>query len=103
MLQQASKFREDMQRMQEGLAKRTVEAAAGGGMIKVVANGKQEIISVTIEPELLKMNDRTMLQDLVTAGVNEAIRASQALASEEMGKLTAALGPLASMLKGVGG
>jgi DNA-binding YbaB/EbfC family protein len=103
ILQQAAKFREDMRQMQETLAKRTVEASAGAGMVKVIATGKQEILSVTIDPELLQKNDRAMLQDLVTAGVNEAIRASQALASQEMAKITEALGPIASMLKGFGG
>lgn len=103
ILAQAQKMRGEMQKIQETLGNRTVEVAAGAGMIKVVANGKQEILSVTIDPELLKMGDRAMLQDLVTAGVNQAIKASQAMVTEEMTKLTAGLGPLASLLKGLGG
>jgi nucleoid-associated protein EbfC len=101
LLQQAQKMREDFKNLQEAMAKRTVEATAGGGMVKVVANGKQQIISLTIEPELLKLKDAIMLQDLVVAGVNQAIKASQEMVSEEMGKLTGGLGPLASMLKGM--
>jgi len=98
LVMQAQKMREDMKRIQETMAAKTVEASVGGGMVKVVANGKQQILSVTIEPEVLKMNDREMLQDLVKAGVNEAIKSSQTLMSEEMGKLAGGLGPLASML-----
>jgi len=98
LLEQAQKMRGEVQRIQESLAKMTVEARAGGGMIKVVANGKQQIVSVTIDPEVLKMNDIQMLQDLITAGVNQALKASQDLMTAEMSKLTAGLGPLASLL-----
>lgn len=100
IFQQAQKMQQEMGRMQESLAKKTVEATAGGGMVTVVANGKQEIMSVSIEAEVLKMNDKDMLQDLVMAGVNQALKASRDMASEEMGKLTGGLGPLASMFKG---
>ena len=63
-----------MARMQEELAARTVEASAGGGMITVVASGKQEIVSIKIEPEVIDGGDREMLQDLVVAAVNDAMR-----------------------------
>src|SRR5690606_13377305 len=100
IMQQAQKMRSEMERMQRELANKTVEATVGGGMVRVVANGKQEILSVTIEPEVIKMEDKDMLQDLVKAGVNEALRSSQQMAQEEMGKLTGGLGPLMDMFKG---
>jgi nucleoid-associated protein EbfC len=100
MFKQAQKMKDEMERIQSEMAKKTVESSAGGGMVKVTANGKQQILSVTIDPEMLKLNDKSMLQDLIVAGVNQAIKAAQDLAAEEIGKLTAGLGPLASMLKG---
>lgn len=99
IFQQAQRMQEEFGRMQEELSKRTVEATAGGGMVTVVSNGKQEIISITLDPEVLKMNDREMLQDLVRAGVNQALKASREMVTNEMSKLTSGLGPLASMLK----
>ncbi len=100
LVQQAQKVRDDMQKVQEALSQRTVEVASGAGMVKVVANGKQQILSVTIDPEVLKMGDKEMLQDLVTAGVNEAIKASQEMVREEMGRMAGSLGPLGSLLGG---
>ena len=100
LLQQAGRFREDMARLQEGLAKKTVEASAGGGMVKVVANGKQQIVSVVIDPQIWKMNDPQMLQDLVVAAVNQALKQAQDMVADEMKKLTGGLGPLLDMLKG---
>ncbi len=100
MFKKAQAMREEMDRVQNEMAKMTVEAMSGGGMVKVTCNGKQEILSVTIDPEVLKLNDKAMLQDLVVAGVNSAIKASQELAAKEVAKLTAGLGPLAAMLKG---
>lgn len=99
MMQQAAKMQQQMQKIQEELANKTVEASAGGGMVKVVATGKQQITSITIDPEVLKLNDREMLQDLVLVGVNEALKASQELVTQEMGKLTGGLGPLGAMFK----
>jgi len=100
LLQQAQKMREEMKRIQESMANRTVEATAGGGMVKVLANGKQQIVKITLDPEVLKLNDKEMLEDLIRAGVNAALKSSQELMSEEMGKLAGGLGPMASMLKG---
>lgn len=99
MMQQAAKMQKEVKRIQEEAANKTVEATAGGGMVKVVATGNQHITSITIDPEVLKMNDVQMLQDLVMAGVNEALKASQKLMNDEMGKLTAGLGPLGAMFK----
>lgn len=100
-VQQAQKVRAEMQGMQDSLAKRTVEVSSGAGMVKVTANGKQEILSVVIDPEVLKMGDKEMLQDLVVAGVNQAIKASQEMVAEEMSRLGGDLGPLSSLLKGM--
>jgi nucleoid-associated protein EbfC len=91
IMKQAQKMQAQMARMQEELAARTVEASAGGGMITVVASGKQEIVSIKIEPEVIDAGDREMLQDLVVAAVNEALRKSQEMVSEEMKKITGGL------------
>jgi nucleoid-associated protein EbfC len=101
MFQQAGKMKEEISRIQENLGKMTVEGSAGGGMVKVVVNGKQQVQSVTIDPEVLKMNDLNMLQDLVAVSINQAIKASQDMVAAEMGKITAGLGPLGNMLKGL--
>jgi hypothetical protein len=97
ILQQAQKMKDELQRIQESAAKKTIEVSSGGGMVRVVANGKQEILSITIEDQILRKNDREMIQDVVRAGVNEAIKSSQQMMAEEMGKLTGALGPLAEL------
>lgn len=92
IVRQAQKMQADMQKVQEELAGKTVEASSGGGMVKAVVNGKQELLSVKIEPEVINPSDAEMLQDLIVAAVNEAIKRSQAMMSEEMGKLTSGLG-----------
>lgn len=91
MMKQVQKLQADMARLQEELGERTVEAAAGGGAVKVTANGKQEIVAVTIQPEAVDPQDVEMLQDLVLAAVNEALRQSREMAAREMGKLTGGL------------
>jgi DNA-binding YbaB/EbfC family protein len=88
MMKQAQQLQTKMMKMQEELGGRTVEAAAGGGMIKVVANGKQQIVSITIEQEVVDPEDVEMLQDLVLAAVNDALNRSQEMVSGEMSKLT---------------
>ena len=92
IVRQAQKMQAEMQKVQEGLASKTVEASSGGGMVKAVVNGKQELLSVTIEQQVVNPSDVEMLQDLVVAAVNEAIKRSQAMMNEEMGKLTSGLG-----------
>lgn len=92
IVRQAQKMQAQMQKVQEELAGKTVEASSGGGMVKAVVNGKQELLSVKIEPEVINPSDAEMLQDLIVAAVNEAIKRSQAMMSEEMGKLTSGLG-----------
>jgi DNA-binding YbaB/EbfC family protein len=88
MLKQAQKLQSKMLKMQEELGERTVESTSGGGMVKVEANGKQQIVSIEIEKEVVDPEDVEMLQDLILAAVNEALTKSQEMVSEEMGKLT---------------
>ncbi len=88
MMKQAQKLQKKMMKLQEELAERTVETTAGGGMVKVVANGKQQLVSIDIEKEVVDPEDVEMLQDLVLAAVNDALTKSQEMVSSEMGKLT---------------
>jgi hypothetical protein len=88
MMKQAQKLQSKMMKMQEELGDRTVESAAGGGMVKVVANGKQQIVSIQIEKEVVDPEDVEMLQDLIMAAINDALTKSQEMVSSEMGKLT---------------
>ena len=88
MMKQAQKLQAGMVKLQEELALRTVEASSGGGMIKVQANGKQQIVSIRIEKEVVDSNDVEMLQDLIIAAVNDALSKSQEMVSQEMSKLT---------------
>jgi len=91
LMKQAQKMQAQMAKMQEELADRTVEASAGGGMVSVTANGKQQIVSIRIEPEVVDPQDVDMLQDLIVAAVNEALKKSQEMVSEEMAKITGGL------------
>jgi len=88
MMKQAQQLQSKMLRMQEELAERTVETTAGGGMVTVVANGRQQIISIKIEQEVVDPDDVEMLQDLIMAAVNDALAKSQEMVAAEMGKLT---------------
>ncbi len=88
IMKQAKKMQERMMALQEELAGKTVEATAGGGMVSVVVNGKQEITSLTIDPEVVDRQEIEMLQDLIIAAVNDGIRRAQQMCSEEMKKLT---------------
>ena len=88
MMKQAQKMQSKMVKMQEELSNKTVEATAGGGMIKVVANGKQQIVSIDIEKEVVDPDDIEMLQDLVLAAINDALAKSQEMVSGEMSKIT---------------
>ena len=91
IMKQAQKIQAEMARVQEELSRKTVEASSGGGMVTVVANGKQEIISVKIEPEVVTSGDIEMILDLVLAAVNEALKKSQEMIAEEMAKITGGL------------
>lgn len=91
MMKQAHKLQKKMLQAQEELATKTVEASAGGGMVKVVANGSQKIESIVLEKEVVDPDDVEMLQDLVMAAVNDALKKSQEMMSAEMSKLTGGL------------
>ena len=91
IMKQAQKMQAQIAKIQEELALKTVEASAGGGIVSVVANGKQEIVSLKIEPEVVDPQDVEMLQDLVVAAVNEALRKAQEMVAEEMRKVTGGL------------
>ena len=88
LMKQAQQFQTKIAKLQEELGEQTVEASAGGGMVTVVANGKQEIISIVIDPEVVDPDDVEMLQDLVMAAVNDALSRAKEMVNEEMGKLT---------------
>ncbi len=91
MMKQAQKLQKKMLKAQEELAVKTVEATAGGGMVKVVANGGQKIESIILEKEVVDPDDLEMLQDLILAAVNDALSRAQKMVSDEMGKLTGGL------------
>jgi DNA-binding YbaB/EbfC family protein len=88
MMKQAQQLQSKMFKLQEELAEKTVETSSGGGMVKVVANGKQQLVSIQIEQEVVDPDDVEMLQDLILAAVNDALNKAQEMASEEMSKLT---------------
>jgi hypothetical protein len=91
MMKQAQKLQAKMMRLQDELAEKTIESTAGGGMVKVVANGKQQIVAIQIEKEVVDPDDIEMLQDLIMAAVNDALTKSQEMVSAEMAKLTGGL------------
>ena len=88
LMKQAQQMQEKMTKLQEEMADKTIEATAGGGMVKVVANGRQQVVSIQIEKEVVDPEDVEMLQDLVLAAVNDALGRAQEMVSEEMNKLT---------------
>ncbi|MDP4092416.1 MAG: YbaB/EbfC family nucleoid-associated protein [Bacillota bacterium] len=92
LLKQAQKMQQDMAKMQEELQQRTVEASSGGGAVSVVVSGKKELQSIVIKPEVVDPDDVEMLQDLILAAVNEAIRKADDMVNSEMGKITGGLG-----------
>jgi len=88
MMKQVQKMQGDMVKMQEQLGEMTVEATAGGGVVKIVMTGKQEVKEVVLDPEVLNPEESEMVQDLLIAAFNEALRKSQELTSTEMNKIT---------------
>jgi DNA-binding YbaB/EbfC family protein len=92
LLQQAQQMQAQMAQAQEELAKETVEASAGGGMVTVKATGAGEITEITIDPKAIDPDDPELLQDLVLAAVNEALRSAQALAQSKLGGSLGSLG-----------
>jgi len=88
MMKQAQNLQKKMLKMQGELAAKTVEASAGGGMVKVVANGSQKIESIVLDKEVVDPEDVEMLQDLILAATNDALKKSQDMVSGQMSKLT---------------
>lgn len=91
MMRQAQRLHSKMSKFQEELAERTIEVTVGGGMVRAVANGKPEIVSIAIEKDVVDPEDVEMLQDLVVAAVNEALSRSREMVEGEMAKLTGGL------------
>ncbi len=91
MIKQAQKMQQDMLKMQEEMETKEYEATVGGGIVTAKVNGKHELVSVVIEPEAVDPDDVEMLQDLIVAAVNEAMRKQEADASANMSKLTGGL------------
>ncbi len=91
IMKEAQKLQQQMEAMQAEMGKRKVEASAGGGMVTVEANGKQELLSIKIDREVINPDDAQMLEDLVMAACNEALRKSREMMQSEMGKLSAGL------------
>ncbi|MFH0778891.1 MAG: YbaB/EbfC family nucleoid-associated protein [Candidatus Eisenbacteria bacterium] len=93
IMKQAQKLQEKIVQLQEELAERTVEVSSGGGMVTVVATGKQEIRSIKIDPEVVNKDDVEMLEDLVLTAVNEAKKRAEEMAREELAKITGGIVP----------
>ncbi|HNR52854.1 MAG: Nucleoid-associated protein [Deltaproteobacteria bacterium ADurb.BinA179] len=91
LMKQVQKMQEQAKRIQEDLARRTVTASSGGGMVSVTVNGRQEITEVKIDPVVVDGKDIPMLEDLVLAAVNQGMRKSRELMAEEMKQLTGGL------------
>ena len=92
LMKQAQRMKAEMGRIQAEVAAKTVEGSAGGGMVTVVANGKGEILSVRIDPEVARGEDQEMLQDLVTAAANDALRKARELLTQEVSRVAGGLG-----------
>ena len=92
LFKKAQKLQEEFLKLQDELRQKTVEATAGGGVVKVTANGAKEIVDIKIDKEIIASNDIEMLQDLIVAATNEALNKAQELANEESKKITGNLG-----------
>ncbi|MDE6923083.1 MAG: YbaB/EbfC family nucleoid-associated protein [Oscillospiraceae bacterium] len=91
MIRQAQKMQQDMLKAQEELESKTYEAGAGGGVVSATVSGKKELVSVVIDPEAVDLDDVEMLQDLIVAAVNEALRKAAEDAASQMSRLTGGL------------
>jgi DNA-binding YbaB/EbfC family protein len=94
----AMQMQQEMERIQAELAEAEIEGTAGGGVVRAVVTGKQTLVSITIDPAAVDPDDVEMLQDLVTAAINEALDASRRLAEQKMGVLTSLTGGLGGFL-----
>ena len=91
MMKQAQKMQQEMMRMQEEMENKTYSATSGGGMVTAEVNGKHEVVSLTVKPEAVDPDDVEMLQDMIIAAVNQAMRTADAEASNSMSTLTGGL------------
>ncbi len=92
LMKQAQRLKAEMERIQAEAATKTVEGSAGGGMVTVVANGKGEILSMKIDPQVVQGEDLEMLQDLITAAANDALRRAREIMAQEVSQLTGGFG-----------
>jgi hypothetical protein len=93
MMKQVQKMQERMEQVQAELETKTVAAESGGGMVKVTANGKQQIVKIEIEKEVVNPEEKDMLEDLVVAAANQALQKASVLAQDEMQKATGGMMP----------
>lgn len=93
MLQQVQKMQAEMQKVQTELVKKTVSEEAGGGMIKATVNGARELISIEIDPQIINLEEKEILEDLVVAAVNKALNSAAKMAEEELAKVTKGMIP----------
>jgi nucleoid-associated protein EbfC len=101
MMQQVQQMQAEMQKAQEELARETVTASAGGGVVKATITGNLELVELEIDPEVVDPEDIEMLQDMVLAAVNEALTSSQEMASKRLGGITGGLGDLGLNMPGL--
>lgn len=94
MMKQAQKMQAQMMQIQEKLAEETVEGNAGGGMVKATFTGQGDLVSIKLDPEVIKPEDAEMLEDLITVAINDGLVKSKELANSRMGAITGALGAL---------
>ncbi len=87
LMKQAQQMQEQMTKLQEELANKTIEGSAGGGMVKAVASGDGRLVSITVEPDVLKQDDKEMLEDLIIAAVNSALDNAKKMSADEMKKI----------------
>lgn len=92
LMKQAQRFKAEMERIQAEAAAKTVEGSAGGGMVTALASGKGELLSVKIDPAAVREEDLDMLQDLITAAVNDALRKARELLAQDVSRLTGGFG-----------
>ncbi|MFQ5532743.1 MAG: YbaB/EbfC family nucleoid-associated protein [Candidatus Methylomirabilales bacterium] len=90
-VKQAQRMKAELERIQEAASEKRVEGSAGGGMVTVTADGRGEIVAIKIDPEVVQSDDLEMLQDLILAATNDAVRRARELLSTEMGRLTGGL------------
>ena len=88
LMKQAQQMQKKMEEIKKELAQKEIKVSSGGGMIEITINGQQEINEIKIEPDVIDVNEKEMLEDLILAAVNEALRQSKELAAQEMSKLT---------------